>query len=160
MIDLLDRQNFALNVHFINTIINCDTVEIQGLFGTMWSTLRWSHFININSILSVNIPLSHQHISVKVLLSDIQTIDGLKKSLYRDEYYQLNKFYFYCSYYKNEYLLRKNIPISFILTKVINQTVLMNNKKSKFNGIFIPLSKFDLNYILLTSEQYIFFQNY
>jgi hypothetical protein len=129
MIDLLDQQNFILVVDFVNTLINCDAASIEGLSGTTWSTLRWSNCTNIDSTLSISIPLPHQDISVKVILDQVLTIGAVRIGLYADEYldgdYTLKKLHFYRSFYKNGYVLGKNIPLSLTLTKVINETVPM-----------------------------------
>ncbi len=116
MIDLLDGQNFTMNVDFVNTLINCDSAALQGLFGTTWLTLRWSECRNVNSTLSISIPLPHQHISVRVLLENVGTISGLRIGLYGDQYvndsYKLRELYFRKSFYKNEYMVRRKIPLS------------------------------------------------
>jgi hypothetical protein len=160
MIDLLDQQNFILVVDFVNTLINCDAASIEGLSGTTWSTLRWSNCTNIDSTLSISIPLPHQDISVKVILDQVLTIGAVRIGLYADEYldgdYTLKKLHFYRSFYKNGYVLGKNIPLSLTLTKVINETVPMESGSSKFSGTFISTFDVDLNNILLLPSQYIF----
>jgi len=160
MIDLLDEQQFVLHVDFVNTLINCDAVEIKGLFGNTWSTLRWIDCTNVGSTLSISILLPHQHISVKILLDDIKTIGGLRIGLLGEERisedYTLKKIHFKKAFYKNGYVLGKTIPLSLILTKVINETVPMTDETSKFSGIFIATFEADLNNILLSSNQYIF----
>jgi hypothetical protein len=160
MLDLLDQQNFTLKVDFVNTLINCDVAELRGLFGTTWSTLRWSDCVDVNSTLSISIPLPHQHISVQVILDDIKTIGGLRIGLYGNEYINgshiLKELYFRKSFYKNGYVLGKNIPLFVTLTKVINETVSMEGETSIFSGIFVPICEVDLNNILLSDKQYIF----
>jgi hypothetical protein len=160
MLDLLNEQNFTLNVDFVNTLIDCDAAELQGLFGTTWLTLRWSDCVNINSTLSISIPLPHHHISVRILLADINTIGGLRIGLYGDQHINenctLKKLYFCKSFYKNGYVLGKNIPFFLTLTKVINETVSMEGETSIFSGIFVPTCEVDLNNILLSDKRYIF----
>ena len=36
MFDLLDDQEFTLSVDFINTMIGCDAISIEGLYGLTW----------------------------------------------------------------------------------------------------------------------------
>ncbi|CAF3753530.1 unnamed protein product [Rotaria sp. Silwood1] len=95
MFDLLNEQSLSLNVDFINTFINCDVVSIQALFGNTWSTIRWSNCQNINSILSLFVPLPYQHISVKITLAQIQTIGALRIGVNGDKHeedsYKLKK---------------------------------------------------------------------
>jgi hypothetical protein len=159
MINSLSNQIFTLNVDFVNTLVDCSAAEIQGLIGTSWVTLRWSVCENVNSTLFISIPLPHQHISVRVLLADINTIGAVRVGLHGDQYatgrYTLKELDFYKSFYKNGSLLRKYIPIDFTLTKVINETVSMGGEDSKFSGIFIPTFEVDLNDILLSSNEYI-----
>ena len=69
MFDLLNNQTFTLNIDFINTLINCDVISLQALYGTTWSTIRWLDCNNTNSILSLSIPLPYQHISVQDFFS-------------------------------------------------------------------------------------------
>ncbi|CAF4063826.1 unnamed protein product, partial [Rotaria sordida] len=78
MFNLLNEQRLSLNIDFINTFINCDVISIQALFGNNWSTMRWSTCQNINSILSLSIPLPYQHISIQIILAQVQTISALR----------------------------------------------------------------------------------
>ncbi|CAF2996297.1 unnamed protein product, partial [Rotaria sp. Silwood2] len=86
MFDLLNEQSWLLNVDFINTFINCDVVSIQALFSNIWSTIRWSNCQNIDSILSLSIPLPHQHISVEITLAQVQTIGALRIGVSGDKH--------------------------------------------------------------------------
>ncbi len=145
----------------MHTVINCDAAGIKGLFGTTWLTLLCSGCINFDPTLFISVPLPHQYISVNVLLGDVKTIGGLCIGLYGDQHinesYTLKKLYFYKSFYKNGYVLGRNIPLSLTLTKLINETVSMNNGSSGFTGVFIPTFSVDLNNILLLlSDEYIF----
>ncbi|CAF4714773.1 unnamed protein product [Rotaria sp. Silwood2] len=159
MFDLLNEQSLLLNVDFINTFINCDVVSIQALFSNIWSTIRWSNCQNIDSILSLSIPLPHQHISVEITLAQVQTIGALRIGVSGDKHeedsYKLQELNFYGSFSKNGSVLAQILPVSLTLTKVINETLSMKGEKSNFSGIYIPTYTIDLNNLFISRDQYI-----
>jgi hypothetical protein len=158
MINSLNNQTFTLNVDFINTIMDCSVVSLQALYGTRWLSIRWSTCNNINSILSLSIPLSYQQISVQIFLADIQTIGGLRIGLSgpgdENEHYNRRELYFYQSFYKNGQILAQTLPIVLDITKVINETAPMIGEESDFSGIYIPTFTMDSNSLFLTADQY------
>jgi hypothetical protein len=159
MFDLMNNQEFYLNVEFVNTLINCDVISIQALFGTTWSTIRWLTCQNINSILSLSIPLPYQHISIQILLADIKTIGALRIGLSGDghetESLTLRELHFYQSFSKDGEILAQTLPVALSITKVINKTQRMIGEESDFGGIFIPTFAIDLNSLFLSADQYI-----
>ncbi|CAF1203378.1 unnamed protein product [Rotaria sordida] len=159
MFDLLNEQKFSLNIEFINTLINCDVISIQALYGTIWSTIRWSNCQNNNSILYLSIPLPFQHISVQITLDQIQTIGALRIGLsgdkHEEELYKLKELNFYGSFSKNGSVLAQTLPISLVLTKVINETIPIEGEESDFTGIYISTFAIDSKSLFLTQEQYI-----
>ncbi|CAF0867159.1 unnamed protein product [Rotaria sordida] len=159
MFNLLNEQRLSLNIDFINTFINCDVISIQALFGNNWSTMRWSTCQNINSILSLSIPLPYQHISIQIILAQVQTISALRGGVsgnkYEEDSYKLKKLNFYKSFSKNESVLAQTLLVSLALTKVINETLSVKDEKSDFSGIYIPTYTIDLNSLFLSREQYI-----
>ena len=159
MFDLLYNQTFSLNIDFINTLIGCDAVSIQGSSGTVLSTLRWSNCTNENSILSLSIPLPSQQISVQVLLDDIKTIGALRIGLsgeeLKEQNYDLKELNFYQSFFKYGKILAQNLPINIYMTKNINQTLPMTDEETDFSGIYIPSFPFDSNNLFLTNDEYI-----
>lgn len=159
MFDLLDKQEFFLNVHFINTLINCDAVSIEALFGLTWSTIRWLDCQNINSTLFLSIPLPYQHISVQIYVADPKTIGALKIGLLgqskQNGSYILRELNFYQPFYKNGYILARTLPISLSLTKVINETLAMDGGQSIFSGIYIPTFTVDHNSVFSNADQFV-----
>ncbi|CAF0926360.1 unnamed protein product [Adineta steineri] len=159
MFDLLDNQTFYLNIEFVNTLIDCDVISLQALFGTKWSPIRWINCTNQNSILSLSIQLPYHHISVQVLLADTQTIGGLRIGLSAAgediEPYDLEDLNFYQSFFKQGETLGQNLPITLDITKVINETNAMIGEESNFDGIFIPTFVVDINSLFLTQDQYV-----
>ncbi|CAF3684936.1 unnamed protein product [Rotaria sp. Silwood1] len=159
MFDLLHEQELYLNIDFVNTLINCDSISMQALFGTTWATIRWLTCQNINSILSLSIPLPYQHISVQILIDDVKTIGALRIGLYghgnESQHYRLKELNFYQSFSKIEQLLAQNLPIALALTKVINETLPMIGEESEFSGIFIPTFTVDFNSLFLSNDQYV-----
>ncbi|CAF3728793.1 unnamed protein product [Rotaria sp. Silwood1] len=159
MFDLLNEQSFSLNIEFINTLINCDAISIQALYGTTWLTIRWSNCQNNSSILYLSIPLPFQHTSVQVTLDQIQTIGALRIGLSGDkqeeELYKLKELNFYESFSQNGSVLAQALPISLVLTKVINETMPIEGEESNFTGIYIPTFAVDSKSLFLTQDQYI-----
>ena len=159
MFELMNNQEFILNVDFVNTLINCDAISIQMQLGKTWSTIRWLTCQNKNSILSLSIPLPYQHISVQILLEDIRTIGALRIGLagdgHENENFTLKELNFYQSFSKNGQILAQTLPIALSITKVINETEPLADEESDFGGIFIPTFAVDLNSLFLSANQYI-----
>jgi hypothetical protein len=157
---LLNNQILNLNIDLINTLIDCDVISVEALYGTIWSTIRWINCINNNSILSLSIELPYQHISIKIILDDIKTIGGLRIGLYGNEYeiehYNLKELNFYQSFSKSGYILSQSLPIDLDITKVINETFPMIGEESDFSGIYIPTFTSDSNSLFLSKDQYVF----
>ncbi|CAF2822836.1 unnamed protein product [Rotaria sp. Silwood2] len=157
--DLLHEQELYLNIEFVNTLINCDSVSMQALFGTSWAAIRWLTCQNVNSILALSIPLPYQHISVQILIDDVKTIGGLRIGLYghgnESEHYRLKELNFYQSFSKIGQILAQNLPIALALTKLINETLPMVGEESKLSGIFIPTFTADFNSLFLSNDQYV-----
>ncbi|CAF3426872.1 unnamed protein product [Rotaria sp. Silwood1] len=159
MFDLLNNQEFLLNIDFVNTLIKCDSISIDALFGITWSTIRWLNCDNINYILSLSIPLPYQHISVQVNIEDIKTIGALRIGLYGREVkngsYSLKELNFYKSFFKNEFILARHLPITLSLTKVINETLSIKSSESNFSGIYVPTFTVDYNSLFFSNDQFI-----
>ncbi|UJR28926.1 hypothetical protein I4U23_010145 [Adineta vaga] len=139
MFDLLNEQEFTLNVDFINTLVNCDAVSIQAQFGLTWSTIRWSDCNNINATLTLSVPLPYQHISVKVFLEDTKVMGAIRIGFSahgrNEEKYSLLSLDFSQSFWKNEYVLSR--------------------EESDFGGIYIPTFTVDMNSLFVSNDQYV-----
>ena len=160
MFYLLNQQNFTLHVDFVNTLITCDVISIQALFGLIWSTIRWLDCNNTNSILTLSILLPYQHISVRILLSDAKTIGGLRIGLSSPGHakilnYVLEELHFYQSFSKVGYLLSKTLPVTVDITKIINETKPMTGEESEFGGIYVPTFTVDPNSLFVSNDQYV-----
>ncbi|CAF0749589.1 unnamed protein product [Adineta steineri] len=159
MFDLLNNQAFILNIGFINTLINCDAISIQAQFGTTWSTIRWLDCNNVNSILTLSIPLPYQHISVQVFLADTKTIGALRMGLsgvgHESERYTLRELEFYQTFSIDGQILSQTLPVALVMTKIINETKPMVGEESNYGGIFIPTFTVDMNSLFVTNNQYV-----
>ncbi|CAF3669480.1 unnamed protein product [Rotaria sordida] len=159
MFDLFKNQEFLLNIDFINTVIKCDSISIEALFGITWSTIRWLNCDNINYTLSLSIPLPYQHLSVQVFIEDIKTIGALRIGLSGHEIkngsYLLKELNFYEAFFKNGLILARYLPIALSITKVINETLSIKGSESNFDGIYIPTFTVDYNSLFFTADQFI-----
>ena len=159
MIDLLDNQSFTLNVAFVNTLMKCDVVSLQALYGTTWTPIRYIDCYNNNSVLSISIALKYQKISVQIFLADVQSIGGLRVGLYGSptklKQHDRKALDFHQGFGKSGEILAQNLPILLELTKVINETLPLVDDDSQYNGIYIPTFAFDTNSLFLPNEQYI-----
>jgi hypothetical protein len=159
MFDLLNNQAFTLSIDFINTLVNCDAISIQALFGLTWSTIRWLYCNNTNYILTLTIPLPYQHISVQVFLDDTKMMGAIRIGLtgpgYENGSYELKELNFHQSYSKNGYALSRTLPVTIAMTKVINETKPMVGDESEFSGIYIPTFTVDMNSLFISNAQYV-----
>lgn len=159
MFDLLNDQEFFLKVDLVNTQINCDAVSIDALFGTTWSTIRWTSCDNINSTLYLVVLLPYQHISVQVNVADPKTIGAIRIGLFgeakKSGIYSLKELNFYQSFFKIGQILARNLPITMSLTKVVNETLAMDGGESTFGGIHIPTFTVDYNSLFYNVDQFV-----
>ncbi len=159
MFDLLYNQAFTLNLDFINTLVKCDAISIQALFGLTWATIRWLTCDNTNDILTLVIPLPYQHISVQVFLADTKMMGAIRIGMtgpgYEDKNYKLKELDFHQSYSKNGYALSRTLPVAIAISKVINETKPMTGEESEFSGIYIPTFTVDMNSLFISNDQYV-----
>ena len=159
MFDLLDNQQFLLNIDFVNTLINCDAVSIEALYGITWTTIRWLSCDNVNSTLTLSIPLPFQHISVQIYVADSRAIGALRVGLnspgHQSGSYSLKELNFIQAFYKNTEILARNLPVTISLTKVVNETLSIDGGNSDFGGIYIPTFTVDYNSLFFTGDQFV-----
>jgi hypothetical protein len=159
IVNLLNEQHFILNVHFINTLMNCNAISIQALHGTTWTTIRWLSCNNTESILTLSIQLPYQQVPVQITLDDINTIGalsiGLSGSAHEVESYTLKELNFYQAFSKNGYLVSQTLPIALAMTKMINETKPMVGEESTFSGIYVPTFTVDNNSLFISIDQYV-----
>ncbi|CAF3426081.1 unnamed protein product [Rotaria socialis] len=158
MFHLLDGQSFTLNVAFLNTLIACDAISIQALFGTTWSTIRWSNCTNITSVLSLSISLPSQQTSIEISIADIGTIGALRiglsgPTMEKDLYY-LRELNAYRSFSQNGSALAHTLAVSLTTTKVINETVPIDGHDSNYTGIYALTYGANLNSLFLSQAAY------
>ena len=81
MFDLLDEQNFTMNVDFLNTAIQCLTVSIVEVTesSTLW--LEPLSCVSENGLLSLSLSLPQHDITVRFVLDDMQLIGGVRMGL-------------------------------------------------------------------------------
>ena len=159
MFDLLNNQQFFLNVDFINTAISCAAVSSEALLGTTWTAIRWSSCGNINFTLSLTVKLPYQHISVRIYIADSKTIGAIRIGLFgeKDECgsYSLKQLKFYQSFFNIGQILARNLPIAVSLTKVVNETLSIDGDESAFGGIYIPTFTVDPKSLFFDADQFV-----
>ncbi|UJR32395.1 hypothetical protein I4U23_019857 [Adineta vaga] len=159
--DLLNNQSFILNIQFVNTLINCDAISIKELRGSTPETVRWLTCENRNGILTLSVQLSHQRITVQILLEDVKTIGALRIGLVANgtesERFNLKELNFYQSFFKYGQILAQSLPITLHITKVINETLPITGDESMYGGIYIPTFNVDINDLFLSNDQYVRF---
>ncbi|CAF3967020.1 unnamed protein product [Rotaria sp. Silwood1] len=159
MFDLLDYQNLTLRIDFVNTLISCDAISIQALYGQKWSTIRYLDCIESTSMLTILIALPYEHISVQISAEDPKTIGGLGIGLsghgHKSERYTLEELHFYQSFSKDGQMLAQDLIVNLALTKMINETKPMGGEESQFDGIFIPTFTVDMNSLFVSNDQYV-----
>ncbi|CAF1266557.1 unnamed protein product [Rotaria magnacalcarata] len=158
MLYLLDGQSFTLNVAFLNTLIDCDVISIQALFGTTWLTTRWSSCANINSVLSLSIPLPSQKTSIEISIDDIGTIGALRIGLSgptkEEDLHYLRELNAYQSFSQNGSALAHTLAVSLTTTKIINETIPIDGHDSNYTGIYVLTYGADLNSLFLSQGVY------
>ncbi|CAF4348906.1 unnamed protein product, partial [Adineta steineri] len=74
---------------------------------------------------------------------------------YSNGNYFLKQLNFYQSFYKNDFILARNLPVSLSLTKVANETLAMDGGEAHFSGIYVPTFTVDYNSLFYTADQFI-----
>jgi hypothetical protein len=153
MIDLLNDQEFNLNVAFINTVYNCTSnpITLVYLLGTKWLPISTNLSCNSsNYILSISALLPFRPITVKFNLPNIYTIGGLRIGLsapgeVKSATMTLQDLGFSQTFSQNGRMLGQNANIALQLTKVINDTTPLDTEGDDIlSGLWIGL--FTINY--------------
>ena len=158
MFDLLEEQAFTLDVYLISTPIGCESVSLQALIGTAWTTIRWDDCFNSDYVLTLHITLPFQLVSVQIDIADVRTIGALRLGLtghgHTDGHYNLEDLHFYRTFSKDGQILARTLPIPLAVTKVINETKPIEGEEADFDGIIIPTFALDTDSLFLTKDQY------
>jgi hypothetical protein len=125
MFDLLDNQDFSMNIQLLNTVATCANLSADQIIGS--STENWtiSHCVDSNGILSASLSLQSYHaLTIRWTLNDIQPIGAVRVGLEgpgsEGEIYTLKELNFSQTFYdKNGGTLAQTIAIDLELTKVI-----------------------------------------
>ncbi|CAF1038482.1 unnamed protein product, partial [Didymodactylos carnosus] len=159
MFNMLDEQEFTLNVDFVNTVFSCDKVTVQYLLSTFWKPLALSYCSHSNFTLSVSVVLPDKMITLQFTLSDVQNIGGLRIGLSgpasKQEQYTLDELNFYQSFKKDGRMLSQNSKVNMQLTRIINETAALIGDESEFNSIWV--ASFAPNNLFSTQKDYIYF---
>jgi hypothetical protein len=121
--DMLDRQNFTLNVDFVNTKITCSTLTVEHVIASLIKPLRFRSCTENGGVLSVSVNLPTHEIKVRIAVRSIQLIGGLRIGLSgpgaQADYSTLQELNFTQSFYSEEnHTLAQVVSVDMIMTKV------------------------------------------
>ncbi|CAF2075933.1 unnamed protein product [Rotaria magnacalcarata] len=77
MFDLLNNQQWTLNVNLINTAINCSSISPYEIIGTSSIALSLATCKNVNSVVKATIVLSNHAEQLQIVINDISVIGGI-----------------------------------------------------------------------------------
>ncbi|CAF1327350.1 unnamed protein product [Didymodactylos carnosus] len=157
MFDLLDNQQFMLNVDFVNTVFSCDDgITAFVLLGSSWQALSIISCLNFNYILSISVALPYKGITVRFVLPYIYTIGGLRVGLSgRGKAETLKNLEFYQSFNSSGKMLAHNVEVTMQITKVINETIALVGDETKLSGLWIPSFTINLYNSFISQSAYV-----
>ena len=128
MFNLLDGQNFVLQIDFINTNFSCMQFSIYQVIDTSTTSLNPLACSNNNGTLSVKVPLPQHAITIKAVLSDIQLVGGLRVGLsgpgQENGLYSLLDLNFIQAFYSSSgQTVAQTVTINMEITKVCQRSI-------------------------------------
>ncbi|CAF0947172.1 unnamed protein product [Adineta steineri] len=151
--DMLDSQNFTLEINFVQTGFTCNDVFAQNNFGSYAVSFSLTNCIlqPDNATLSVSISMPYHLMNIQLNLTGQSYIGGVYICLMGDNSTSNNSLYTvqqlkFCQLFSTDnQTISQNTEISFILTKTINITDTLDyNSASLYSGIWIPTSTYAL----------------
>jgi hypothetical protein len=125
MFNLLNKQNFNMNLELLNTAATCDSLFANQIFGSTAENLTISNCVNSSGILSATINLRTYHtLTIQWTVTGIQLIGAVSVGLSgpgaESEPCTLNELSFSQTFYdENGGTLAQTVTINLELTKVI-----------------------------------------
>ncbi|CAF1330687.1 unnamed protein product [Adineta steineri] len=158
--DLLNDQNFTLQLDFINTAASCITFSISEVTDVSTTALTNSSCNNINGTLHTTVKLPEHAIVLQAVISDIQLIGGLRIGLLgsgtQKDTFTLQELNFLQTFYSpSSETLAQIVTIDMALTKVINETDPLFGDTSDFAGIWYPTFTYSLSEMFISSDYYL-----
>ncbi|CAF0751779.1 unnamed protein product [Adineta steineri] len=151
--DMLDSQNFTLEINFVQTGFTCNDVFAQTNFGSYAVSFSLTNCIlqPDNATLTVSISMPYHLMNIQLNLTGQSYIGGVyiclmgDNSTSNDSLYTVQQLKFCQLFSTDNQTISQNTEISFILTKTINITDPLDyNSASVYSGIWIPTSTYAL----------------
>ncbi|CAF0830532.1 unnamed protein product [Adineta steineri] len=151
--DMLDSQNFTLEINFVQTGFTCNDVFAQTNFGSYAVFFSLTNCIlqPDNATLTVSISMPYHLMNIQLNLTGQSYIGGVyiclmgDNSTSNDSLNTVQQLKFCQLFSTDNQTISQNTEISFILTKTINITDPLDyNSASVYSGIWIPTSTYAL----------------
>ncbi|CAF2390686.1 unnamed protein product [Rotaria sp. Silwood2] len=163
MFNLLNKQTFTLRLDLLNTILTCESLSVQQIFGSSTTKLIPTCTDSIG-ILSTAIKLPYQRMIIEWILNDIELVGAIRVSLSADEkqygFYRLKELDFSQTFYDgSNRTLALSSTINLELTKAINETEPLTGHKANFSGLWYPKFVIDGDHMFISSAEYVTMAN-
>ncbi|UJR07360.1 hypothetical protein I4U23_011646 [Adineta vaga] len=151
--DLLEAQNFTLQINFVQTGFLCQDIRLQNNFGSYAVDFLPTTCLlqSDNATLTVSIDMPYHLMDIQLNLTGEYYIGGVficltgANSTTNDSVYTVQELKFCQLFSTSEQTLGQTTKISFILTKVINRTdVLDYSGSGYYSGRWIPTTTYEL----------------
>ncbi|CAM4836841.1 unnamed protein product [Rotaria magnacalcarata] len=163
MFDLLNNQQWTLNVNLINTAINCSSISPYEIIGTSSIALSLATCKNVNSVVKATIVLSNHAEQLQIVINDINVIGGIAvgftgsgSTAGSKSVQQMN---FIQAFYNTNETLAQSILITLQLIMAINETEPLSGSETQYSGIWYPVYTVDKSTILVTRDEYAILSN-
>ncbi|CAF1120920.1 unnamed protein product [Adineta ricciae] len=158
--DLLNEQNFTLQLDFVNTATSCQVLLIYEVTELSTTILPISSCSNQNGTLYATLSLPLHEITLRVVLSDIQLIGGFRVGISgpskQNGTSTLKQLGFLRSFYsQSKETFAQVATLKVALTKAVNQTEPLANGDSEFEGLWYPTFTYSLDEMFITNQYYV-----
>ena len=161
---LLDAQSFTLEVSFVQTLFDCNSLTIQQIIGDSIVQLPWlncSYGAPIQATQTVSLALVDHQMTVKFILGGPYYIGGAylclrgSSAVSEENIHAAQALNFCQMFFTEQQTLARTTKINIQLTKVINRTTgLSTNDATMYSGIWIPTFTVEaINDALFYSQQ-------
>jgi hypothetical protein len=163
MFDLMNQQVFTLHVLFVNTLFQCNELQVLETYNFVTFSLPFQcSFDSINSVISVNVNLTAQLTTIQFIISSNGTAGGLKIGLFGkeilsdDNKYTVQELAFQEPFAVLNQTLEQLPTIEIQLIKVLNITEPLQTSSDgeEYSCLYIPSFVYDSNQVFYDEDAF------
>ncbi len=163
LFNLMNQQMFTLHVLFINTLSQCDELQVLQTAAFLTSSRPFQcSFDSNNSVMSVDTNLTTQLVTIQFIISNNAMVGGLSIGLTGarlssdNNYIIVQELDFQEPFNVSNQTLTQIPTIEMQLVKVINSTKSLQSStdNEQYSGLYIPLFVYDSNQVFYDENNF------